>query len=362
MNATQARIAATLAAVAATAGAAWQPLTAQTNKPAQPAGGPSRRAATPSSDCTTTGTWRTRSSMTVPAAFAGTVVAPDGRVFVISGVTAESVGPLTDAVRVYDPTTDRWAAVSPIPTPRTEPGAAVGPDGKIYVVGGADRGHKKNVVEAYDPKNDRWARLKPMPTPREALWAAAARGADGRVRIYAIGGRDRSKPGNGLSIVEAYDPVTDTWAAMAPMPTHRHALVATLGPDGRIYALGGTNDTVASTDAVEIYDPVKNSWARGTPMPYGQECAAATSTSGPDGEILVFAGWDARKRPIPRAVAYNPRTHQWRSLPPMSTARAAGGAVTIAGADGCIHVYVLGGSPHEAAVEEYSFRAASRGP
>jgi hypothetical protein len=44
MNATQARIAATLAAVAATAGAAWQPLTAQTNKPYVLGGSPREAA------------------------------------------------------------------------------------------------------------------------------------------------------------------------------------------------------------------------------------------------------------------------------------------------------------------------------
>jgi N-acetylneuraminic acid mutarotase len=223
--------------------------------------------------------------------------------------------------------------------------------------------YSKNVVEAYDPRTNTWKRVRPMPTPREALSAVAARGADGRVRLYAIGGCGvlRGRLWDNLDTMEAYDPVADTWTTMAPMLTPLHAHAATLGPEGRIYVLGGTNNEVTSTDAVQIYDPVKNSWAQGTPMPYGQECAAVTSTPGPDGEILVFAGWDARKRPIRRAVAYNPRTDKWRSLPPAPSARAAGGAVTIEGADGCIHVYVIGGSPNETAVEEYSFRPAPRG-
>ena len=78
-------------------------------------------------------------------------------------------------------------------------------------------------------------------------------------------------------------------------------------------------------------------------MPYGQECAAITFTSGPAGEVVVLAGWDTHER-LRSAVAYNPRTHQWRALPPVPTARAAAGAVTLAGADGCVHVYLLGGT------------------
>lgn len=311
--------------------------------------------------------------MNLPAVFAGTVAVPDGRIFVISGFAPYGrPRRLTNAVRVYDPSKDAWAEASPILTARGSPAAAVGPDGKIYVVGGVDPDSKNNVVEAYDPKTDSWARLKPLPTKRDdGLCAVAAKGADGRVRIYAIGGRDDSKPGNGLSTVEAYDPATDTWSARAPMPTHRHALAATRGPDGRIYAVGGTNDRVFSTDVLEIYDPVRDAWAPGAPMPYGQECAAATFTPGPAGEVLVLGGWDARHEPLRSAVAYNPRTDTWRSLPGVPTARAAAGAVTIEGADGCLRVYVLGGTygwtkaqrdnGRQDVVEEYCFRPASHG-
>jgi N-acetylneuraminic acid mutarotase len=184
-----------------------------------------------------------------------------------------------------------------------------------------------------------------MPTKRDdGLCAVAAKGADGRVRIYVFGGRDDSKPGNGLNSVDAYDPGTDSWSAMSPMPTGRHALAATVGPDGRIYAVGGTNDIVFSTDALEIYDPVRDAWVRGTPMTYGQQCAAATFTPGAAGEVLVLGGWDAHHEPLRTAVAYNPRTDTWRSLPDLPTARAAAGAVTLEEPDGCVHVFVLGGT------------------
>jgi N-acetylneuraminic acid mutarotase len=303
--------------------------------------------------------------MNVPAVFAATVASPDGRVFVISGFSDYGRPRwLTNAVRVYDPKTDEWAMASPIPTPRASPGAAVGQDGKISVVGGADPDSKNTVLEAYDPKADSWARCQPLPTKRDdGLCAVAAKGADGRVRIYAIGGRDSANAGNGLSTVDAYDPDADTWSARTPMPTPRHALAATLGPDGRIYAVGGTNDRAFATDVLEIYDPVSDAWTRAAPMPYGQECAAATFTSGLAGEVLVLGGWDTRHEPIHSAMAYSPRTDTWRSLPGVPSARAGAGAVTFEGAGGYIRVYLFGGTcwslstrdhGHQDVVEEFS--------
>ncbi len=294
------------------------------------------------------------------AVFAGTVALPNGRIIVISGSTTDNgKRKITNAVRVYDPLQNTWNELSPIPTPRTQPAAAVGGDGKIYVMGGGDPQRQKNIVEVYDPRTNTWARRHSMPTPREGFSAVAAKGADGRVRIYAIGGRDRSNPSDNLSTVEAYDPVTDIWIARAPMPTPRHALAATLGPNGRIYAMGGSNSAVFCTDILEIYDPVKNAWIRGTSLPGGRECAAAVSTPGPDGEVLVLAGWDRRSWPLASAIAYSPRTKTWRTLPPMPTAGAAIGAVSIPGGDGTIHVYVVGGISRETAIEECSLRSAS---
>lgn len=312
------------------------------------------------------GVWKVRSAMPVGAVFAGAVLGLDGRIFVISGSTGYEVL-LTDAVRVYDPKRDAWTKAAPIPTSRTGHGTAVGSDGKLYVVGGRDRDRKQNVTEAYDPKHDAWTRLAPMPTPRDALCAVAAKGADGRVRIYAVGGRDRSKPGNGLSTVEAYDPATDTWRSQAPLPLYIHAPAATLGPDGHIYVVGGTNDRVNSARTMQVYDPREDAWTFGPPLPYGQECGAATFTPGPNGEVLVFGGWDVsptHKRPMRRACAYCPRTGKWRDLPPAPCVRAAGGAVSLAAPDGGLRVYLVGGSPGETLVEEYSFRSAasSSGP
>jgi N-acetylneuraminic acid mutarotase len=263
---------------------------------------------------------------------------------------------LTNLNRAYDPQTDRWTE-PPIPTPRTSAGAAVGPDGRIYMIGGdcANSKTANNVAEAYDPKTDRWSRLSMLPTPRDSPCAVAAKCADGRVLIYTIGGRDFRGPNGNLGSVEAYDPATDTWTPKAPMPTPRHAFTATLGPDGRIYAVGG-NPASRFTDTLEIYDPVKDAWSTGAPMLYPQECACSSSTPGPAGEVLVFGGRDLHQRALMTVVAYNPRTNTWRALAPLSQARQAAGVAALTAPDRSIHFYIVGGTPRSDTMEEYVFR------
>jgi hypothetical protein len=84
-----------------------------------------------------------------------------------------------------------------------------------------------------------------MPTVRTALAGAVIGG-----RLHVIGGRNG---GTYLNTVEAYDPVTDSWAARPAMPTPRSGLgvgvISTL-----LYAIGGSNSTsVLATN--ERYTP-----------------------------------------------------------------------------------------------------------
>ena len=64
--------------------------------------------------------------------------------------------------------------------------------GKIYIVGGfADRAHGKpdDFFLEYDPTTDTWKSLAPLPTKRGAVAAAAING-----KIHAFGGREGDQP------------------------------------------------------------------------------------------------------------------------------------------------------------------------
>src|SRR3954471_9381403 len=79
--------------------------------------------------------------------------------------------------------------------------------------------------------NAGWVTLASQNEPRQEMAVAELNG-----RIYAIGGfRAGSTRAN---TVEAYDPTSDSWQTMAPLPIGlNHPLAATAG--GHIYVIGG---------------------------------------------------------------------------------------------------------------------------
>jgi N-acetylneuraminic acid mutarotase len=77
---------------------------------------------------------------------------PDGRVF----YAGNSSG--TGQAHAYDPATETWAALAPIPQPVWDTAAVTGTDGRVYVVGGgvASLAPQLEAVFVYDPKRDEW--------------------------------------------------------------------------------------------------------------------------------------------------------------------------------------------------------------
>jgi len=98
-----------------------------------------------------------------------------------------------------------------------------------------------------------WSKMPKMNMKRDEL--AACLGPDGR--IYAIGGY-----GGGdnacLASAERFDKSTGKWELISPMREPRRALSAVALPDG-IYAIGGYNGS-AYIDTVEKYDFITNQW------------------------------------------------------------------------------------------------------
>ncbi len=178
----------------------------------------------------------------------------NGRLYVIGGALAS--GASTDAVQEYDPARNEWALKSPMPSARNAVVAAVRA-GRIYVAGGAPGGRQ---LEAYDPAADRWETLPAMPTARNHVAGAVV--GD---RLFAMGGR----PPNTLAANEAFDIAGRSWAARAPMPTGRSGHGAAV-VRGCVYVFGGEGNA-ARPDGVfpqnEVYDPRTDRWETMAPMP-----------------------------------------------------------------------------------------------
>jgi cytochrome c biogenesis protein CcdA len=91
-----------------------------------------------------------------------------------------------------------------------------------------------NVVEAYEPVANTWTTKEPMPTRRSGLGVGVLNGV-----LYAVGGVPCAGCTYGfLNTVEAYDATTNTWTTKASMPTARSELgVGVL--NNSLYAIGG---------------------------------------------------------------------------------------------------------------------------
>lgn len=194
-----------------------------------------------------TDSWTPKNPMPTPRAapVAGSI---DGKLLIVGGHGASPLDAY-DTLDVYDPTTDAWAAKASMSTRRAYSGAGV-IDGKLYVVGGLSASlDVLATLEVYDPGTDTWTMKAPMPTARVAPGAGVIGG-----KLYVVGGSTASslQPLQVYDTLEVYDPGTDTWTSMSPMPTPRY------GPgtgviDGRLYAAGGLNSYPLAV--LEVFSP-----------------------------------------------------------------------------------------------------------
>jgi len=250
--------------------------------------------------------WSPAPALPLPRASFAAVGGRDGRIYALGGYTNGDVRLAN--LDVYDPKTSTWQSLAAMPTARNGLAAAAGPDGRIYAMGGCsfefnNRCNVLQTLEIYSPTSNSWITGPPMPTARASL--AAALGSDGR--IYAIGGENESQ--QALNVVEAYDPASNAWSTAPSMPTVRSLLAATSGSDGRIYAIGGANDGLSANvgaiyGKVEIFDPRSGAWLIGKPMPQASHALAAAT--GPDGRIYALAGANTFPIILDMAYAYSP--------------------------------------------------------
>lgn len=272
-------------------------------------------------------TWVEMAPMPTPRYYAGIAVSNQQKIYVIGGDNYTCV-PLT-TVEEYDPETNSWRARAALPTGRWYLGAATGADHQIYAIGGLGGdpcGAGPNVldtVEVYDPRFDEWTTRASMPTPRYLLGVVA--GANGK--IYAIGGENETGV---LDIVEEYDPIADTWTQKAGMPMARAAFASVAASNGKIYLIGGYGDDTVVLE----FDPVADIWVQKASMPTGRyDLGAAAVKNG-----LIYAAGGEHGGASNTVEAYDLTNDSW--VPATSLSGARRGLAVAA-----VHkfVYAIGG-------------------
>jgi N-acetylneuraminic acid mutarotase len=224
--------------------------------------------------------WRTMAPMPAPRMQVGATLGRDGRIYVAGG--SGPGGVVADTFYAYSPRVDSWRTLAPLPSARAEPELATADGGDIYAFGGYTGAGFLRLVEAYNPSGRTWSSRTSMPSGRRGHAVVAA--PDGL--IYVIGGQGEGPGANWLASVDVYNPVTDTWKAASPMPRARASFGAVLGSDGRIYAVGGYNDSGYLT-AVDAYDPSTNAWSTVAPLKLARAGLAVASVSN---RLLAIGG------------------------------------------------------------------------
>jgi Kelch motif protein len=189
-------------------------------------------------------TWRQLPPISSPRGSVGVAIV-NGKVHAIGGRGLNNVTVATH--EVYDPATGKWSQAAPLPTARDHIGVIV-LTGRIHVIGGristhitdnskptqGARGLPYDLVtngpntplhDVYDPATNSWQSAAPLPAARSN--GAAVYYHD--LILYAGGECKRPDPkggGDTFGQNEAYDPKTNRWLTLAPLPAGRQGFGA----------------------------------------------------------------------------------------------------------------------------------------
>ena len=174
----------------------------------------------------------------------------------------------------YDHETNTWTEIAPLPI-YNDWSSVVACQNKIYVIGGV----AEISTQVYDPATNTWENRTSIHTTRYLLQANVVDD-----KIYVIGGQIPSPLGivNPSSANDVYDPATDSWSEMKPIPTPVMGYASAV-LDNKIYIIGGGTaggPEYAPINQVQIFDPKTNQWTNGTPIPTGVCYAGACATQG----------------------------------------------------------------------------------
>jgi len=192
------------------------------------------------------------------------------KLYLIGGLEAGSDG----KVQIFDTQTNQWSLGTDMPWAAGSVSTCV-IDGMIYAAGGIVGTTTVANHAVYDPVFDTWTALAAMPIGRNHTAATS----DGS-RFWVIGGRDGANlVANGFDDVQVYDPDTNTWqwsgdgiSGLAPLPQARGGMGKAVWMENELYVFGGETATGAGAvggnvyDRVDVYDPEENTWRLDAPM------------------------------------------------------------------------------------------------
>ncbi len=286
-------------------------------------------------------TWTTAASQPYANGEAQGVVI-NGKLYVFGGFDSQK--PCCTPTRrayVYNPATNAWSALAPMPPMN---GTAYGgvthagltTDGtNIYLAGGytsdATGGGQifgTREVWRYNVAVNTYTRLPDLPVSRASGQLVYLNG-----ELHHIGGTNRARTMDvGDHYVLSLQPLGTSWRTAAALPNPRHhAGAAVLG--GKIYYIGGQrgHDHALTTQTdVHVFNPATGAWTKAQSLPRGRgHISGATFVH--DNRILVLGGEITHGTSVRDVTAYDPSTNTWTAYTSLPAARSSGVAGVING-------------------------------
>lgn len=210
-------------------------------------------------------------------------------------------------------------------------------DGKLYLLGGpsVDGGTTdQDQLDVYDPDSDSWTTLGPVPDVRYGASVAVHQG-----RIFHLGSLDSQ---DSQVTVDVYDVAAGTWESVADMPRELGSATA-VTLDGQIYLQGGRYwerylvvDDEPALDSQNAWalDPDSYKWTETAPLVDLRAGHAAVSHGG---SVQVFGGW-GEEQGLDSVARWAPGEDHWTERAAMPEPRPNACAAAIED-----RVYVIGG-------------------
>jgi N-acetylneuraminic acid mutarotase len=240
-----------------------------------------------------TNSWRTLSPPTQRGAVAGCCQAVwTGKEMLVFGANL-----------AYDPTTNTWR-----PLPRSVPSGIVLWTGREAIGwGGGCCGDASSSGAAYNPASGRYRVLprSPLAPSQRPLGAWT-----GHELILLVSGFDPDGtpyPAR-LARAAAYDPATNSWRRLPPLPARSLRFATGAAWDGHELLVVGAGSGMRRSYA---YAPATNRWRQLASMPVDRSDAAVLWTGS---RLVVWGGENGRGRTVRDGLAYAPKTDRWAAI------------------------------------------------
>ncbi|XP_072173753.1 kelch-like protein 24 [Diadema setosum] len=178
----------------------------------------------------------------------------DGLIYAVGGSDGDDA---LASVECYNPTTNIWKQISPMPQAVRFGHRAVAVGGRLYCIGGESEDTVLDGLYCYNPRLDSWETVANMILPRTCASVAVT-----NREIYVIGGSvamGEVGPENMLKSVEIYNPDNNEWRFGPELQEGRMSFVTAV-LNGGIYIFGGENGMEDCEAEVWRLDPGQSSW------------------------------------------------------------------------------------------------------